>query len=251
MTEQQSGAVEKKSFWERLTPGITPALLRIGVSSAVMLVLYRFFCGTRFFKRVLRPTFEIGRDAFFGMAKHAWKDLSTFVLFFIIALLVARLVDKNKPSEVGMSLGDWRKGLKWTGLFFAGMLPIVIAASFFPTFQQQYPLSDAAGESVGAFLIYQLLMLAYFLGWEFFFRGYMLFSLHKHIGNAAILVQMIPFALLHGSKPLPEALGAVFVGILLGYFALYTRTFLYCALVHFLVALSMDVAAVLQKSFGG
>ena len=237
-----------RTFIERLTPGIPYPLLIVSVNSAVFLLLDHYFSTENFFKKTLRPAFDIDPGLLFGYAPYAWFVLSTFTLFFLMTLLVARLIDGNGPADVGCALGDWRKGLKWTGIFFLAMIPIVVAASFIPAFSKFYPMAKTAGDSPAAFILFEFLMLLYFIAWEFFFRGYMLFSMHKHIGNAAILVQMIPFALVHGGKPLPEAVGAIFVGILLGYFALATRTFLYCALLHFLVAFSMDIAALAQKS---
>ena len=235
----------------RLTPGLDPGLVLVFVFSGAMLVLYRAVCTGRFFREAVRPAFAIPKSAFFGFAPYAWKGAATFFLFFVVALLVARLVHGLKPREVGVSAGDWRRGLKWTGVFAAVMVPVVVAASFTPTFAKQYPLARTADDSLAALLVFELVMLVYFIGWEFFFRGYMLFALEKHIGKVAILVQMIPFAVLHGNKPLPEALGAIVVGILLGYFALATRSFWYCALVHFAVAATMDVAALAQKGFFG
>ena len=69
----------------------------------------------------------------------------------------------------------------------------------------------------------------------------MLFGMETALGNYTIFVQMIPFAIMHSAKPLPEALGAIFTGILLGVIALYTRSFLYGAILHWLVAMTLDV----------
>jgi len=237
-----------RSRIEQWTPGLPLPVLKIFVVSAVVLLLFRKYGTARSYDRLIRPALDLDPDILLGNGSYGYLSLATVVLFCLLPLISARLLEGHRPADLGFVLGDWRKGLKWTGLFLAGMLPIVAAASFIPTFYQIYPLSKGAGQSAAAFALYEILMLLYFLAWEFFFRGYMLFSLEKHIGKVAILVQMIPFALLHGSKPLPEALASIFVGILLGYFALATRTFLYCGLIHFLVAFSMDVAALLQKS---
>ncbi len=243
------------SFWQRLTPGLPPAAVRIAAVSAAMLLFFRVFSAKKgrgsFYYEFVLPW--LGRDnaVFFGMEQRVWYATSSFVLFFVIPLLVALLGERDRCREIGLGFGDWRKGMKWTLLFVGGMLPVVLIASFTPTFQRYYPMYDlkkAAVSPVAAFVMYEFFMLLFFMAWEFFFRGYMLFSLERHFGKVAILMQMIPFAVLHGGKPLPEAIGSIFVGILLGYFALYTRTFLYCAVIHWLVAFSMDLAAMLQKA---
>ena len=56
---------------------------------------------------------------------------------------------------------------------------------------------------------------------------------------------------MHYSKPLPEALGSIIAGVLLGVLALETRSFLYGAAIHWLVAMSMDVIAVTFSRFLG
>ena len=83
------------------------------------------------------------------------------------------------------------------------------------------------------------------LSWEFFFRGYMLFGLEERFGKYSVLIQMIPFTILHHGKPFAESLGAILAGILLGVIALETRSFIYGALLHWLVAVSMDVSVIL------
>lgn len=236
-----------RRFADRLFGPVAPELVRVCVAGAVVLVLYRFVCPGRLFETAIAPWLRIGRDAFFGFGTNGFKGVSTFVVMGLAPLVFGLIADRRRPSALGLALGDWRAGLKWGAIFLAVMIPIVLAASYTGTFADKYPLARNAGDSIEAFAVYQLVMLLYFLGWEYFFRGYLLFSLHRHIGAAAVFVQMIPFAVLHGSKPLPEALGSIPVGLVLGVFALRTRTFLYCAAVHFLVALAMDLAAVGQR----
>lgn len=231
----------------RLLESVSPELARVCVVSAVVLVLYRFVCPGKLYNTAIAPWFRIGDEVLWGFGANGFKGASTFALMGLAPLVFGLLADRRRPAAIGLSLGDWRAGLKWSAIFLAAMVPVVIAASYSTTFADKYPLASSAGDSLEAFAVYQVVMLLYFLGWEYFFRGYLLFSLHRHIGAAAVFVQMIPFAVLHGSKPLPEALGSIFVGLVLGFFALRTRTFIYCAIVHFLVALAMDAAAVAQR----
>jgi uncharacterized protein len=133
------------------------------------------------------------------------------------------------------------------GLYFA-FLPILIGASYLPDFQSKYPLFSEAQNSPIHFVVYQVMYAIYFIGWEFVFRGFILFGLRPALGYYAVFIQMIPFAIMHFGKPQLETLSAVLAGILLGYLALRTRSFWYGWLLHSLVAISMDVLAVWHKS---
>jgi hypothetical protein len=224
-----------------------PGPARICVVAAAVLVLYRVTCSGRFYRETVAPLLDLGPDDLLGLGAALWKSLATCVLLAAIPAAFTILVERRGPAEHGLAAGDAGFGLRVGALLVALMLPVVAAASCTGTFADHYPLARAAAGDGATFLAYQAAMLVYFLAWEYFFRGWLLFGLHRHLGDAAVWIQMIPFALLHGSKPLPEALGSIFVGVLLGYFALRTRTFLYCALVHFVIAAAMDVAAVLQR----
>jgi membrane protease YdiL (CAAX protease family) len=80
------------------------------------------------------------------------------------------------------------------------------------------------------------------------FRGYMLFSLKKEIGDLpAVAVQMVPYAVLHMGKPEPEAMGSILFGLILGVLAVRGKSLLPCILLHTLTAVSMDLVAVLGR----
>ncbi|MFB3042620.1 MAG: hypothetical protein ACE1ZS_12575, partial [Candidatus Poribacteria bacterium] len=53
-------------------------------------------------------------------------------------------------------------------------------------------------------------------------------------------------AVMHYSKPFPEAMGSIFAGLLLGVVAFETRSFIYGAAIHWFVAPTMDVLALLS-----
>lgn len=225
--------------------------MRVFLFGAALILFYKFFCTKKsFYKHTVRPIFDFDHN-FFSLGHRAWMYISTFVLLFVIALLIARFIDKNKPRELGLGLGDWRFGLRWGAIFLAVMLPVVFIVSFTDTFADKYPLSKGSTASLEAFLVWEGVSFLYFIGWEFYFRGYMLFSLYKYLGSIAVFVPMIPFVILHSAKPLPEALGAIFVAELLCVFALRAGSFWYGMFVHWTINTAMDVAAVWQNGWFG
>ncbi|MGA2447947.1 MAG: CPBP family intramembrane glutamic endopeptidase [Polyangiaceae bacterium] len=234
-----------------LLPGVPWSLARTFVVAALLLVMYRFTCLERFYFDEIRPRWDGGERLLPGLAATAWKALATTTLLMGVPVAIVRFVDQIPLAQAGLAVGRARVGIRFVTLFWAAMLPVLIGASFLPAFRFKYPLAPAAADSLTNLLVYELLMLVYFFGWEFFFRGYFLFMVERHIGHVAVFVQMVPFALLHGNKPLPEALGAVLVGIVLGVFALRTRTFLYCTLVHFAVSATMDIMAIVHRGGWG
>ena len=228
--------------------GIPWPAIRVFLIGAALILFYKFFCTKKsFYRGFVRDNIFDFDHQFFSLGHRAWMYISTFVLLFVISLLVAYFVDKNKPKELGLGIGDWRFGLRWAAIFLGVMLPVVFAVSFTDTFANKYPLSKGSTASLEAFLVWEAVSLLYFIGWEFYFRGYMLFSLYKYLGAIAVFVPMIPFVILHSSKPLPEALGAIFVAELLCVFALRAGSFWYGMFVHWIINTAMDVAAIWQK----
>jgi membrane protease YdiL (CAAX protease family) len=82
-----------------------------------------------------------------------------------------------------------------------------------------------------------------FLMLELFFRGFLIFALARVIGSLAIFVMIVPYAMIHFSKPLPECLGSIIAGLALGTVALRTGSIAGGVLVHCAVAWSMDLLA--------
>jgi hypothetical protein len=73
-------------------------------------------------------------------------------------------------------------------------------------------------------------------GWEFLFRGFLIFALYPVCGPYAILLQAVPFTIAHFGKPQLETLSCIFGGSLFGYVAWRTRSFLYPFLIHWYLA---------------
>ena len=74
----------------------------------------------------------------------------------------------------------------------------------------------------------------------------MLFGLKEKFGYYSVLIQMIPFLILHNGKPAPETFGAIIAGLALGILALRTNSILYCVLTHMSVMFSIDLISVLR-----
>ena len=218
------------------------------LASALLLMLHRYYTRRSFFRLHFAEYFGAGPLA--ESYPYYYWFLTTGITLFLVPVLVARFGTTQRLKDYGFQLGNQKLGWSVTGAAWVLMIPVVILAVIvYPPFRVKYPLCKVIADSWQTFLPYQLAYGVYMFSWEFFFRGFMLFGLERKFGNYSILIQTIPFAVLHYSKPLPEALGSIIAGVLLGVLALETRTFLYGAAIHWLVAMTMDVVAVLFSRF--
>jgi membrane protease YdiL (CAAX protease family) len=74
----------------------------------------------------------------------------------------------------------------------------------------------------------------------------MLFRLGRVWGPTAILIQTVPFVLMHIGKPGVEIHSSLLAGVVLGWLAWRSRSFWPCFLLHWGAAATMDVVAMLH-----
>jgi len=81
-------------------------------------------------------------------------------------------------------------------------------------------------------------------GWEFMWRGLLLFGLARALGpGPAIWLQAVPFAFMHLGKPQVETFTTIFGGAAFGYIAWQTGSFVYPFLIHwFILSFTMLLA---------
>ncbi len=154
------------------------------------------------------------------------KGLDSLLLFLGVPMLIVLLIFRDNPADYGFRLGNWRVGLLLTlaGIILTG--PIVWLASR-NTAMVSYYSSQVGGLPWNTFID--------LFGWEFFFRGFILFAYARRYGPDAIWLQAVPFALAHISKPEIETLSTIFGGFAFGWVAYRTRSFLYAFLIHWFV----------------
>ena len=171
------------------------------------------------------------------------------LIFSVIPILIIKFVFKRKLGDFGFKSGDAKFGLITSAIFLVVMLFVVWIASASREFALSYPQGGAkVKENFLLFLFYEFSVLVYMFGWEFIWRGYMLFGLSEKLGYYSILIQMIPFFILHKGKPEIELFASIFAGVILGIQALRSGSFLYCWILHWLVMLSIDSISILRSN---
>jgi membrane protease YdiL (CAAX protease family) len=149
------------------------------------------------------------------------------IYYLLVPLAAGWLLFRDRPWDYGLRIGRWRASIILAAICLAVMTPILYEAGKMPGFRSYYCMYAIDWP--------RLLLDAalYMFAWEFLFRGYMLFGLEESIGKGAIFVQAIPFVLLHFGKPFLETLFCIPGGVILGYIAYRTRSFLPCFIIHF------------------
>jgi membrane protease YdiL (CAAX protease family) len=140
-------------------------------------------------------------------------------LYFVIPLLIIRFVFGESLRSYGLTIGDWRQGLKLTLLVVGFALPLLAAART-PGMQAYDAGDDGQWQTLVPPIALSL------VGWEFLFRGFLLFSLLTLLGATAVIVQAVAFALAHLGKPEIETITTIVGGSLFGWVAWRTRSFL-------------------------
>ena len=154
------------------------------------------------------------------------KPVERVGTYLIIPLLIIILLFRDRPAAYGFQIGNWREGLKWTAVILGVGLPVLYLSARTPAMIEYY---EQLGGSVPQVILNAALDL---VGWEFFFRGFLLFGLLRVAGPIAVVFQAVPFALAHLGKPELETMSTIFGGTLFGWVAWRSDSFLYPFLIH-------------------
>jgi membrane protease YdiL (CAAX protease family) len=195
------------------------------------------------------PTFwsELRTSEFNRLYEYCWWSGWRVLGYFLLPCLVTWAM-RERVRDHGLSFRGFSEHAWIYALCFAVVLPLVIAVSFTDEFAGYYPFYSRASRSWLDLLAWEVLYAAQFFSLEFFFRGWWLKACKSMMGSHAIFAMVVPYCMIHYGKPWLEALGAIIAGIVLGTLAMKTRSIWSGFLIHVSVAVSMDVAALLQKA---
>jgi len=216
----------------------------IFLSVAVLQTISWYFTSRNFFRINIFPHYQNNSDVY--LYEYLYWFTTDFITLFILAILIIKFVIKEDLKDYGLQAGDYKAGLIISAIFLGVMLVIIWFVSATPDFATKYPHLQSTKNSWRDFYIYESGMLLYMIGWEFIWRGFMLFGLKKKFGYYSVLIQMIPFVILHNGKPIAETFGAIAGGIALGMLAFRTNSIYYCVFSHMGVMFSIDVISTLR-----
>ncbi len=167
------------------------------------------------------------------------RSYDRFIFYFVIPGLITLLLFREPLSAVGLRIGRWREGLLWVVAVCLVMAVALLFIARLPSMQSYYAVRSPL--DVPTIILRTAFEL---FGWEFVWRGFLLFGLARYFGpGPAIFLQAVPFAFMHLGKPEIEALSTIFGGAGFGFVAWRTQSMLYTWLIHwFIAAFTMAIA---------
>jgi hypothetical protein len=183
--------------------------------------------------------------------RRVYWAIARVIGYVAIPILVIKLVLRERVRDYGVRIKGSTRYWRIYALLLLIILPIAFAASYNGAFQAKYPFYKIAkGESLWPwFWAWEVLYALQFVSLEFFFRGFMVHGLAPRFGYMAIFMMMVPYMMIHFTKPMPEAFGSIIAGFVLGSLALDSRSIWWGAFAHVSVAVSMDLLSLWQRGF--
>ena len=207
------------------------------LSAPVLLTVYRYHAYPGFFTA----------DFDFGLTVDQNLRINQFIrffgLFFVLPVVYVKFVINQSLKDFGLGLGDLKNGLK----ILLILVPIIFIAIYFaagmPDVRSEYPLAKSLLQDQSHLILYETAyVIFYYIAWEFYFRGFLLFGLKDRFGAFnAILIQTISSCLVHIGKPEGEIIGSIIVGIIFGIIALRTKSIWYVFILHALIGVLTDL----------
>jgi hypothetical protein len=221
----------------------------IVLSSMVLLIVFLAFGRSDTYRSLFEQ--YVPKDARTPLLGFVYFATCSVLLRLVIPYVLVRFKLRRSPREYGYVMrGGTRMRWVYLGLFVV-MVPLVVWASTLSDFQASYPqtrgLVTGNEASLRLFILYHAAYFMMFLSGESLWRGYMTFGLGRDLDVAALPWMVMLYSIGHYAKPLLEVNGSIIAGFVLGYLALRHRSFFLGALLHWSIALAMDLAVLHQR----
>jgi membrane protease YdiL (CAAX protease family) len=218
-------------------PGLN--LLHGSIAIAVtVLVLLAYYLIT-ISKAINKKLQQVFSEENFPVRKILLHRLSGAVLFGLTPALVILLVFQMPVSIFGSNTDNLSRSIIWWAP--AALLVVVLNnfASRDLNHLSQYPQIRVNQWDSGLITLSALSWIAYLAGYEFLFRGFLLFSCLESFGYwPAIIINICLYSLAHLPKGYKETIGSIFLGFILSYVTLSLGSIWFAFLVHITLALS-------------
>jgi membrane protease YdiL (CAAX protease family) len=204
----------------------------------ILLTAYLLFCFTKLLSKKL--TFKPGiknPDVFMILSRR----ISGFLLFGVIPFIILLATSKEPLHEYGLNFKNFPATLRWLCLF----MPVVVVFDFFMARSEKnlssYPQIREKEWSYATLLKSTLTWILYLAGYEYMFRGFLLFSCsHYFCSSLSIAINTLIYSLAHINKGISEILGSIPLGIILCIITLNTGSIVFAFIIHVTLALGNE-----------
>ncbi len=210
----------------------------ISIIVTVLYTIYNYQGSSKFFLRNIYNSIRIFRAQAYSYY-YQWS--MAFLLLGIIPAIIVKVGFRERLEEYGLK---FKRPL--IGLFIA-LLGIIFVTPFTyfgaknPDFYKVYPLVKNSFQSVENFAVAEFFYFLYYIGYEFFFRGFLFMGIRKHIGDwEAMGVSLMATVLLHVDRPQGEMAMAILAGIVFPVIVRKMKSLWPVILIHAYTGISLD-----------
>ena len=208
------------------------------VSATIAYLIYLYTSTSPGFNRWLQKRFN---ESAVPVWKVLYQRFLGAVVYGLIPFLIILFVFRRPLVQYGFSGEYMLKSFLW----WIPIAALVVLITFFSARSEKnlkvYPQIRVSEWDTGLLTISAISWIAYLVGYEFMFRGYLLFSCLESFGYwPAIIINICLYSLFHIHKGSREAVGSLFFGFLLCYLTLHLGSFWFAIFIHVTMALSNE-----------
>jgi CAAX protease family protein len=161
--------------------------------------------------------------------------ISAPIYFVALPVLSIVIVLRKNPLDFGLRPGN----VKIWSLYV--IATIILAAPILYFSSRSSLLAHYYTVPQFDVMKYSVQTVIYLLAWEFIFRGFLLFGLMGNLKEVSVLVQMVPFVLLHLGKPEIETISTIITGLYFGWVAYRGNSYWPALIIHAFINISFVI----------
>lgn len=231
----------------QLTGNVTNFELTTSIAVSVVAILIYLFLFRQLDK--IRQKTKGYNNRMFEILKVISQRVAGLVVLGIIPGLVSLFVFSRSLDSYGVNSENLIATMFWVFALSLLIIPVCLVFSKQPSNTKVYPqirINDWNGAVVW---INILSWGIYLVGYEFLFRGFLLFTLLPVFGSfLAVAISTLFYSLAHIPKGIKETIAAVPFGAILCFITLETQNIWAAFFAHLVLALSNDFVAIRAKA---